>query len=182
MLNDEIYQVTLGKGNFKGSDDTPGIEIRLDFDIPIRDYSKIDPALGAQLAAIATHGLDTFRQTQHQIEFPPCELSFAPKKNDLSKQNGKHCTSLGEVQFNKRVIVVKRVNKDVADEDDPEPSLYLLLTAKLSKSERHTMFVRNYFQMPAWCRIQVNQGALFDNDEIPNNSNEELEPCPIEET
>lgn len=159
MFKDEKYSAVLESGSFKGSakgNDT--IQIGFSLDVPVADYRKLDAGLGRAIMSLETSTDNKFKKIDLKIDFPPMKIDFAPRKGDLTKAPNRHKTELGDVQIHDKAAIVKRL--DTSDKKKTGTKLVLLLSASLTKNERSTNFVKNYFNIPAWCHLQLTQREM----------------------
>ena len=149
MFNNQSYPASIGKAGWTKKD--PTIGIRIDIEIPVRDYALLHSELGELMRFFFMY--DNSKKYEFALDTKPCNLVFAPLKNDF--ESGEHTTTLHEIQLDKNLVVTK-----AADEETGEVKHLLQLKTTIANTTTNAGFLVHYVDKNVFCQILEAQTEL----------------------
>lgn len=155
MFTDVKLKTTIAVAKFSDSQHSETIDMRLDIQIPVGNWTQFDVAIGDVVQRVEGENVG-FRTAHFMMELPAFDLQFAPKRGDL--EVAKLRNDIKAVQFKKKVIVARTVEKEGKEKVGEVYTLQLF--TKLPRNDRNTDFVKLNFNIPIWCRFTKAQTEM----------------------
>jgi hypothetical protein len=164
MFKDELVKVELTTVKVGDKAGDHALSIRLDFKMRTKQYGMIHVELAELAERMIASNSETRPQLHWHYETLPCTIVVGPNRDAVEGKPNNTCIDLGTIQFDKKLMLITRKDR----QEDSEPELFLYATTKLGLNKKNLDFVRNYFKVPAWCRIRTPQQVMStppDNEE-----------------
>lgn len=169
MFQDEKFKVRIGKASFADDDSQETFRVRMDIEMNPEEFEKVHPAIGRIVKIMASVTAVAVAHVHCKLDVPIYDLTFAPNKTALRSPD--HRTEIETVEFDDKVIIVRRVKKV---ENEKVITFHLLLRTSLTRTKVVRDFLDNSFGKPVWCRFLECQTEMgLEEGEEPED--EEIE-------